>query len=165
MVAPESGSGHSSAVPSIADLLGQHRDRTSDSYRDMSRRVRDEISSGRLHQLHTEVPKAFPEARTVVLLAELLQVPVTTVVLAVAASMGIPVQESESLLAISLPPGTDRLTDQDRDAVIAVTRALVSARQSAPILNRDATEAVRLAEDEDAGALTDSRQPDNGTTR
>ena len=120
----------SSVVPTIAELISSYRDRTgTPSYEVMSRKVRGEITQGRLHQLHTSKPKSFAEARTMEVLAELLEVPVATIVLAYAASLGIPVKDSSPELARTLPPGTEHLTVEDRDAIRAVTRALVNARR------------------------------------
>lgn len=121
-------------MPTIAELLLAYRDRTGDSYADMSRKVRHELHISRLQQLATAPPKEFPkQPRTVELLAELLEVPVTTIVLGFAAGLGIPVSHTGSMLERTLPPGTDSLTAEDREAIRAVTRALVDARnQAAP---------------------------------
>lgn len=122
----------SSAVPTIAELLLAYRDRTGDSYADMSRKVRNEIHISRLQQLATAPPREFPkQPRTVELLAELLEVPITTIVLGFAAGLGIPVSHTGSMLERTLPPGTDSLTAEDREAIRAVTRALVDARTAA----------------------------------
>ena len=118
-------------MPTIAELLTAYRDRTGASYEDMARKVDDEINRSRMHQLATAPPKEFPKrARTVELLAQLLEVPVTTIVLAFAKGLGIPVQSSNTLLADTLPPGTDLLTAEDREVVRVVARALVDARHA-----------------------------------
>lgn len=133
MVEGSGAGGDSSGVPTIAELLTSYRDRTgSPSYDVMARKVRNEIASSRLHQLHTQAPRNFPDPRTIEVLAELLEVSVTTIVLSCAASLGIRVRDSLPLLALSLPPGTDNLTDEDRDSILAVTRQLVSARRPVP---------------------------------
>lgn len=120
----------SSAVPTIAELISSYRDRMgTPSYEVMSRKVRNEILPGRLHQLHTTKPKSFAEARTMEALAELLEVPVATIVLAYASSLGIAVRDSSPELARTLPSGTDKLTVEDRDAIRAVVKALISARR------------------------------------
>lgn len=143
---------HSSDVPTIASLLNNYRDRTGASYKDMSRRSGDVLTVARLQQLATAPPKEFPKhTRTMEALASLLEVPLATIVLAFAAGLGMPVRDSGPLLALSLPPGTDNLTDRDRDAILAVTRQLIAARSRqvpvpAPDLSR--VQGLRLAEPE-----------------
>jgi hypothetical protein len=122
--------GNSPGVPTIADLLLEYRRLTGASYEDMSKVVNREITTARLHQLATEPPKSFPrEAHTVQRLADLLQVPVATIVLAFAASLGLPVSQTGSLLSITLPPGTDSLEADDVAAIRAVVGQLVQARR------------------------------------
>lgn len=117
-------------MPTIRDLLLAYKDRTGDSFEDMARKVNHGIHTSRFGILATEPPKSFPKhARTIELLAKLLDVPVTTIVLSFAASLGIPVTQSGTVLERTLPPGTDNLTAEDREAIRAVTRALVDARQ------------------------------------
>ncbi len=137
---------HSSGVPTIAELLLAYRDRTGASYAEMARKVGDELTPARMHQLTTEPPKQFPKLpRTVALLADMLEVPVTTVVLAFAAGLGIPVNSSDSLLALTLPPGTDDLTGEDRNAIVAVTRQLLDARKAARAVPEHRGELIDLA--------------------
>lgn len=131
MVERTSGRTDGSGVPTIAELLTAYRDRTGHSYGEMARKVRDEIRVNRLQQLTTAPPKEFPKsARTVELLSELLDVPVTTIVLAFAAGLNIPVTQEPS--PVILPPGTDTLPPEDRQAIRAITRALIEARNAAP---------------------------------
>lgn len=121
--------GDSAPVPTIADLLLEYRRLTGASYDDMSRSTNGAITHGRLHQLATEPPSSFPRnAATVQALADLLQVPVATIVLAFASSLGLPVAASGSMLSITLPPGTDNLDPGDVEAIRAVVRQLVQAR-------------------------------------
>lgn len=130
MVERDQGGAQSSGVPTIAELLTAYRDRTGASYEEMARKVGDEINRSTMHKLATEPPKQFPKlARTVELLAQLLEVNVTTVVLAFAAGLGIPVSTSIPRLAQLLPPRADEvLSDRDRDAIIAMIRSLMEAR-------------------------------------
>ena len=113
----------------MAELLLAYRDRTGASYREMARKVDDELTQARLHQLATRPPGRFPESNyTVELLARLLEVPVTTIVLAFAAGLGLDVRPGSGLLSQALPPGVDELPGEDRDTVVAVARALLRAR-------------------------------------
>lgn len=132
MVELPGGAPDGSGVPTIAELLLAYRDRTGTSYAEMSRKVGDEITAARMHQLATRPPGQFPKTpRVVELLARLLEVPVTTIVLGFAAGLGLDVRPGSGLLAQALPPGVDDLPGHDRDAVIAVARALVRARADA----------------------------------
>jgi hypothetical protein len=149
-----------SAVPTIAELLLSYRDRTGYSYKDMARKVRDEIQASRLQQLVTAPPKAFPERRTVELLAELLEVPTATIVLAAAAGLGIPVTQSGTMLERTLPPGTDDLTAEDREAIRKVTKSLVEARQIAlRVISPEQMQAMH-----DSGRLFFGRHDDEDKT-
>ena len=119
-------------MPTIADLLLEYRRLTGASYEDMSRSVNGEITTARMHKLATERPKSFPrDAQTVQHLADLLQVSVATIVLAFAASLGLPVSQEGSHLAITLPPGTDNLEPDDVAAIRAIVARLVEARSAA----------------------------------
>lgn len=151
------GQGHDAlVVPTISELLAQYRDRTGASYDEMSRSVRGEITSAWFHKLTTSPPKSFPrDAATVQQLADLLQVSITTILEAFAASLGLPIAQSKSLLALTLPPGADTLEPADVDAIRAVIRQLVAARgrssgpptQPLPTPDLSELEGVRLAEE------------------
>lgn len=129
MVDREAGPADGSAVPTIAQLLTAYRDRTGASYEEMARKVGDEINRSTMHKLATEPPKQFPKLpRTVERLADLLEVPVTTIVLAFAAGLGLDVKTSQSRLALLLPPSTDLLTEKERDAILGMVRSMMEAR-------------------------------------
>lgn len=150
-------------MPPIASLLIAYRDRTGDSYDEMARKIDYAIKPARLHQLVRETPRNFPEPRTVEALASLLQVPVATIVLALASSLGIAVEGTSSRLAQIIPPGTDELTPEDREAVVAVIRQLVAARSSIPPEPPEPNfskpvPGVRLAETEPLRVVTDRDQ-------
>lgn len=131
MVEVASSGGDSPRVPTIAELLLEHRRLTGDSYEAMSRSVDNAITAARLHKLATEPPRSFPrEAETIQLLSSILQVPVATTVLAFAAALGLPVSQTGSILSITLPPGTDSLQPEDVKAVRAVIGQLVQARNA-----------------------------------
>jgi hypothetical protein len=126
-------------VPSLAELIRQHRDRTGDSYADMAARAeratrgaKDSagLTRAAFQRLATVGTDRFPNPATLGTLAQVLDVPVSTIVLAAATSLGLPVQADTE--AMWLPGGTEHLTPEDRAAVRAVTRALVDARTPPP---------------------------------
>lgn len=131
MVEHGGAGGDSRSVPTIAELLLEYRDRTGASYEDMSRAVNREITTGRMHKLATAPPDGFPRPRTIELLSDLLQVSVSTTVLAFASGLGLQIPDRQPLLAITMPPGTEQLTDRDRSAVRAMIGQLVEARRAA----------------------------------
>lgn len=153
MVEASGASGEPHAVPTtIAALLAEYRDRTGASYDEMSRSVSRAITPAWFQKLTTEPPKAFPrDPQTVQQLADLLQVQVPTILNAFAVSLGLDVPERQPLLAITLPPGTDKLTDRDRAAVRAMVSQLVEARRAAehPVEPPDfaEVEGLRLADE------------------
>lgn len=150
MVEQSGAPGDSPLVPTISELLKQYRDRTGASYEVMSRSVNGEITTAWFHKLTTEPPKSFPrDAGTVQALADILQVSVATIVLAFAASLGLPVTQTSSMLSMTLPPGADSLQPADVDAIRAVVRQLVEARraQNRPAPDMGKVHGVRLADD------------------
>ncbi|MCW2902894.1 MAG: hypothetical protein JWO67_5159 [Streptosporangiaceae bacterium] len=146
-------------MPTIAELLQAYMDSTGDSLRDIQRRSNGVLTSQNVAKIRTVPRKAFPDPRTAEALSDLLQVSVTTIVLAYAASLGLPVVQGGSTLETMLPPGTDSLTPEDRDAIRAITRQLIDARREdarppAPDLSR--AEDFRLAE---PGTLQPVQEP------
>lgn len=128
MVERQQGRREGLAVPTIGELITAYRDRTGASYRDIARKVRDEIHSSAIQKLVVQPPKSFAEARTMELLAEALDLPVATVVLGYAASLGIPVRDTAPELARRLPAGAADLSTRDVDAIIAVVKRFIEAR-------------------------------------
>lgn len=115
------------AVLNLQALIRARIDERGWSYSDLERLAGGRLTKGRWHQLATGVRmERFPEPDTINLLAEVLAVDATTVVLASAATLGIPVRPRGPALAQLLPSGTDNLSDQMRDAVLAVIRAAVA---------------------------------------
>jgi hypothetical protein len=81
----------------------------------------------RWQQLGTQTRmKEFPELATVRILADVLEVDETSIVLSVAASLGIDVRLRGPLFAQLLPAGTDLLSPRVRDAFLALLRAAVA---------------------------------------
>jgi hypothetical protein len=140
VVAKSTGGTDSSGVPAIQTLLTEYRDRTGDSYDEMARKVDDAIGRQRFQQLVTRPPTRMPyDSKTVHALARLLGVDTTTVVLAYAQSLGLPVERTGSQLAHLLPSGVDQLTREDMDALLHVVRQMVAVRQAATKAAPDAS--------------------------
>lgn len=118
-------------MPTIGELIQARMDSTGASYGDLSRKANHALGVQHLQKLVTQPIKEFPKPRTVELLADLLELPATTIVLSFAAALGLPVSQAGPALANALPPGTDVLTGEDRDAVRVLLRQLVDARQRA----------------------------------
>jgi hypothetical protein len=120
----EQGS-QSHSVPTIADLIQARRAERGWSYRTLADRADHVFSAQRWQQLGTGVRiKEFPEPATIQAMADALEVDVASVVLAAAASIGLPVERRQSELAAMLPSNADDLTEEQRDAVLAVIRAM-----------------------------------------
>lgn len=135
-------------MPTIAELITAHMDSTGASLGDLSRKSGDVLSVQNLSKIVTKPQRAFPKLQTARALSDALQVSITTIVLAYAASLGLPVKQSGSALEVMLPPGTDALTPEDRDAIRAITRALIDARREGrqPEPDLSHVEGLRLSE-------------------
>lgn len=91
----------------------------------------EELTAGRISRQSWSNYRAgrmreFPKPRTIPVLAEALGVDNATVLLACAASADVDVRRSGSMLGHLLPAGTDHLSDDVRDAVLALVRVLVA---------------------------------------
>jgi hypothetical protein len=69
--------------------------------------------------------KKFPDPSSLLVIAHVLEVDITTVVLAAARSVGLDARPQSSDLAHLLPPGADQLTERMRDAILTLVRAAV----------------------------------------
>lgn len=126
-----------SAVPTLADLISARKADRGWSYQQLADRAHGTVSRQRWQQLGTGVRiKEFPEPATIQAIADALEVDVTLVVLGVARSIGFAVRTQDSSLAAMLPPGADQLNDEQRDAVLAVVRAM-APRQLTGAENED----------------------------
>ena len=119
--------GQSDLVPTLADLIATRRSERGWSYRHLQERSGDVIKSQRWQQLGTGVRiKEFPEPASIQAIADALEIGVDRVLLAAARSIGLEVRGHRSELASMLPAGADRLTQAQRDAVLAVIRSMVN---------------------------------------
>jgi len=113
-------------VPTLADLIQAQKTARGYSYRVLEARANDVITAQRWQQLGTGVRiREFPEPATLQAMADALEVDVASVVLAAARSIGLPVKRSaESDLAAMLPASAALLTDEQRDAILALVRSI-----------------------------------------
>lgn len=97
------------------------------SYTDLERRSDHALTRGRWQQLGSGVrQKKFPDPASLAVIAQVLEVDITTVVLAAAQAVGLDVRLQGSDLAHLLPAGTDRLSERMRDAILTLVRAAVA---------------------------------------
>lgn len=114
-------------VLTLQELINARRDERGWSYNDLEVRSDHKITRGRWQQLGAHVRmRAFPERDNIPIIAAALEVDQTTVVLAVAASLGLDVRWRGPNLAQLMPAGTDQLSAPVRDAILAVIRATVT---------------------------------------
>lgn len=127
-------------VPTLQELVRSRTDERGWSYGELSARSGGRISKARFGQLGAgRRLREFPEPSTIEALADALEIDVTSVILAVARSLGLDVRRRGPDLAHLLPAGTDRLSPAMRDAILAFVRAAVA-------------EAVQSGDDDDRGA-------------
>ena len=113
-------------VLTLRDLIQRHIDSTGESRRALGDRCG--VAHQTLGYWWNGSIKIFPEPETLLAFANATRTPIETVLLATARTIGLPVQGVPDLAAM-LPPGTDSLSARERDAVLAVIRALVDARR------------------------------------
>lgn len=108
----------------LHQLIRTRMDAQGWSYSDLERLSGRALSRGRWQQLGAGVQqKKFPDPASLSVIAQVLQVDITTVTLAAARAVGLNVLPVGGDLAHLLPPGTDRLSARMRDAILMVIRA------------------------------------------
>ena len=111
----------------LHQLIRSHMDARGWSYSDLERQSDGALSRGRWQQLGSGVEqKRFPDPSSLLVIARVLDVDITTVVLAAAQAVGLAVTPVGGDLGHLLPPGTERLSDRMRDAILMVIRAAVA---------------------------------------
>lgn len=119
--------GDGGEVLTLQQLIRARMDERGWSYGDLERISNHQLTKGRWQQLGSGTrQKSWPDPANVALIAEVLEVDVTTVVLAAAQSVGLDARRRGPDLAQLLPAGTDRLTERMRDAILAMIRAAVA---------------------------------------
>lgn len=114
-------------VLTLQQLIRARMEERGWSYGELERRSGHQLTKGRWGQLGTGVRQVgFPEPATLACIAEVLEVDVTTVVLAAAQTVGLNVRRRGPDLAHLLPAGTDQLPVAWRDAILTVIRMAVA---------------------------------------
>jgi transcriptional regulator with XRE-family HTH domain len=112
---------------SLADLIRRRMSERGWSYADLERESGRALSRGRWQQLGSGAPqRKFPDPASLQIIAGVLEVDITTVVLASARTVGLDAHTRGSDLASRLPAGTDQLSEHMRDAILTLIRAAVS---------------------------------------
>ena len=97
------------------------------SYSDLERASDRDLTRGRWQQLGSGVrQRKFPDPASLMVISEVLEVDITTVVLAAARSVGLDVRSRGADLADLLPALTERLSARMRDAILTLVRAAVA---------------------------------------
>jgi hypothetical protein len=128
------------------------------SYADLERESGRALSRGRWQQLGSaDAQQKFPNPESLKIIAQVLQIDVTSIVLAAARAAGLPVPGRASDFASLLPAGTERLSEPMRDAILGLIRAAVAGTSADPV--RDEAGGVTL---EWLKESAPSRQDPNG---
>ena len=123
----------------IRELI--HTMRKDRSYEDLAKSA---LSRQRWQQLAEDPIKEFPKPDTIRAIASTLGVTESTVVLALAESLGIPMTQSSRVAAL-LPAGVDRLSDAALRALLTLMRELVGTEPSPGAVTRMAEQAADKA--------------------
>ena len=101
------------------------------SYSDLERASGRALTRGRWQQLGSGLAqRKFPDPSSLSVIAEVLEVDITTVVLAAARSVGLDVRTRGTDLAHLLPAMTEGLSERMRDAILTLVRAAVAETRS-----------------------------------
>jgi hypothetical protein len=119
--------GDHGSAPTLRELIRSCMTGRGWSYADLERESGRALSRGRWQQLGSaDAQQKFPNPESLTIIADVLQIDVSSVVLAAARAVGLPVPGSGSTFADLLPAGTDRLSGPMRDALLALIRAAVA---------------------------------------
>ncbi|MFC9768409.1 hypothetical protein [Rhodococcus jostii] len=117
-------------VPTISQLIAAQMDATGRSFRDLWRASGERVKHQTFQELRSGTPKSWPKSvETIRGMAEALDVSETAIVLAFARSLGIEVS-AEPMLAQQLPAASSQLSPAERNAIVALIRAITSERES-----------------------------------
>ncbi|WP_433786758.1 hypothetical protein ACQPX6_08115 [Actinomycetospora sp. CA-101289] len=114
------------ALP-LHDLIQARMQERGWSYSDLERAAGRALTRGRWQQLGSGAPlRKFPDPGSLTVISQVLEVDITTVVLAAAQSLGLDVRQQGADLSSLLPDRTERLSDRMREAILALVRAAVA---------------------------------------
>ncbi len=166
---PEDGpSTHLDLVLPLDVLIRSRMQERGWSYTDLARRSGRALTRGRWQQLGSGVQqRKFPDPRSLTVIADALEVDITTVVLGAARTLGLSVRPNGTGLSQLLPDQTERLSPRMRDAILTVIRAAVAdtlgGGETTEIVRRDALSGLRLEWPKDSApsqrSTDDSGQP------
>ncbi len=114
-------------APDLHDLVRTGMQARGWSYGDLVRASGGALTRGRWQQLGSGVPqRKFPDPASLTIIAQTLEVDITTVVLAAARSVGLDVSRHGAELAYLLPERTELLSQRMREAILTLIRAAVA---------------------------------------
>jgi hypothetical protein len=118
------------------------------SYSDLERASGRALTRGRWQQLGSGVrQRKFPDPSSLTVISQVLEVDITTVVLAASRSVGLDVRTRGTDLAHLLPALTERLSERMRDAILTLVRAAVAearADDDSDVAGADPLDGFRL---------------------
>lgn len=127
---PSSAADPSSANEPVLPLDALIRSRMRErgwSYSDLERASGRALTRGRWQQLGSGLPqRKFPDPGSLTVIAQVLEVDITSVVLAAARTLGLDVRRPGTGLSQLLPAEAAQLSARMRDAVLSLIRAAVS---------------------------------------
>jgi hypothetical protein len=127
-------SGGGGSAPTLRQLIRSRMAERGWSYADLERESGRALSRGRWQQLGSaEAQHNFPNPESLTIIADVLQIDVTSVVLAAARAVGLPVPAQASEFANLLPAGTERISEPMRDAILGLVRAAVAEATADPV--------------------------------
>lgn len=122
-------------MPNIQQLITEQKRLSGLSYADYEARAKHVISRQRWQQLGSgERIREFSEPATIQAMADALEVDVTLVVIAMAKTIGLPVDNlgGQSELALMMPPAARNFSGDQRDAILRLVRVFAPEPQASP---------------------------------
>jgi len=119
--------GDPGSTPTLRSLIRARMSERGWSYADLERESGRALSRGRWQQLGSAAAQQkFPNPDSLKIIADVLQIDVSSVVLAAARAVGLDVPAPGSEFANLLPAGTERLSGPMRHALLTLIRAAVA---------------------------------------